>query len=128
MAENLNAGMPNNGRGFSLTELLVALAISGFLLNVASTYYMEYQNEGRFFQVKSALVSFQLAEQNYYLLHGQYSHTTTPFIDSTLADIAVQTSDNKTYLYTVNLKFFPTGYACKVVWITPHARGPSECW
>lgn len=129
MAVNFSKNRYGQSKGFSLVELLVTCTLGGILASLSMSYYDVYQTKTLFYEVKAALVSLQLSEQRYYLHHGHYSHDDgNAFISSDAADIHIQVTEQHTYQYRVNLLFLPHGHECKRIWVTPHDRGPSQCW
>jgi prepilin-type N-terminal cleavage/methylation domain-containing protein len=60
-------------RGYTLFELMVAIAIIALLIAVAATAYSTLQKKARDAKRTSDLKAFQQAEEQYYAEHGEYS-------------------------------------------------------
>lgn len=61
-----------NQQGFSLIELLIAVAIIGILAAIAVPNYQDYVERTRRTDAQSALMSFSNAMERYYAQNGSY--------------------------------------------------------
>ena len=95
-----------NQKGFTLVELLVAVAIIGILTGIAVPNYVKYQRRARQAQAKLELSSIYVAEKNFRLSYSTYT-TCLPQIGVTA------TADTRYYAMG-----FPNG---------PGAAIPSTC-
>jgi prepilin-type N-terminal cleavage/methylation domain-containing protein len=59
--------------GFTLVEVLVALAILGILAVIAAPSYMKYVARGRQADAKTQLTAIRQAQEIYKLQHGTYT-------------------------------------------------------
>lgn len=59
--------------GFSLTELMISVAIMGILAAVAVPIYKDYIKDSKMTEAKSNLETLRLLEEQYYNDHGRYT-------------------------------------------------------
>ncbi|UAW99024.1 type IV pilin protein [Halopseudomonas nanhaiensis] len=64
--------MKNNFRGFTLIELMVAVAIIGILASIAVPAYDEHVRKGLRTEARSALLESAQALERYYSVNGTY--------------------------------------------------------
>ena len=80
-------------RGFTLIEMVVALAIVAILIIVSLPNYEEQMMQGRRSDGSTALTIFSQREERYFLENGSYSGATT--------SIYKETSDEKHYTLSI---------------------------
>jgi type IV pilus assembly protein PilE len=64
---------PQKGRGISLAELLIALAIAGILVSIALPGYGAYLTRSRRVEAQVALVEAMQQEERYFSAHNRYA-------------------------------------------------------
>lgn len=111
--------MKTKTRGFTLIELMIAVAIVGLLAAVAVPSYLSYVRQGKRAEAQGALVTFANAMEQWRLQNGSYcdaggtggtsscgaatNDTGSPTIFSTTVPINVaSTSSAKTYDLTIS--------------------------
>lgn len=65
----------HRNRGFSLLELMIAVAIVGIIASIAYPSYLEYVSKSRRADAQAALVSFAGAMERYYTVNNTYVGT-----------------------------------------------------
>lgn len=68
--------MMSNQRGFTLIELVIAIAIIGILAGIAYPNYLEYVKRAGRTDGQKALLTVMQAEERFYNNSGNYSYTT----------------------------------------------------
>ena len=93
-------------RGFTLIELMIAVAIVGILASIAVPSYLEHVRKGKRSEAQGALVSFANAMEQWRLQNSNYlgaaaggGNTGSPAIFSTVVPISGGT---KTYDLTIS--------------------------
>lgn len=69
--------MEENSRGFTLIELVIAIAIVGILLAIAIPSYNTYIQKGNRPAAKAALLDLAAREESYYTLNNAYASQLT---------------------------------------------------
>lgn len=64
--------MKNKSQGFTLIEIMIAVAIIGILSAIAYPSYLEYVREGNRAEAKAALLEGAQALERYYSVNGTY--------------------------------------------------------
>lgn len=126
----------NRPHGFSLTELLIAVAILGILAAVAVPSYQDYVTQSRRSEAQSSLMTLQLAMEKWRSNNTSYS--------SSVANVCGAPCGNTSYYnfgitlvgeegYTLNATAQGT-QAAKDAGCTPltltqaSVKGPAACW
>jgi type IV pilus assembly protein PilE len=98
-------------RGFTLIELMVAVAIVAILTAAAIPSYTSYVMKSRRPDAKQALLDFAAREERYYTLNNTYTSTATAL---GYAAFPVSLGSNGDYLLSV-LTATATGYSAQTV-------------
>ncbi len=88
-----------SGAGFTLVELMIAVAIVGLLATIAYPAYQEQVSSARRNEAASALLTGAQALERYYSANGRY--TTTPTSKTLPSVFATQVPENGTAHYTI---------------------------
>ena len=67
------AGPWRAGRGFTLLELMIVVAIVGILASIAYPSYMDHVRKGNRAKAQAFLMDVAQRQQNYLLVHRQYA-------------------------------------------------------
>lgn len=90
-------------RGFTLIELMIAVAIVGILLRVALPVYWQSIQKAHRTDAKTALFDLAAREQQYYSTNNAYTATTTLLGYATTPSVAVVNSGTTSYTLTVQV-------------------------
>ena len=99
-------------RGFTLLELLIAMAIIGILIAIGMPQYTEYLNKGKLSEGQSMLSELQLRQEQYYQDNRIYLNGMTPRQTSTIFSTVscVTANTNQTYTCTVTAPSLSVSY------------------
>jgi len=62
----------STARGFTIIELMIAVAIIGIIASIAIPVFLRYQNKTKTAEVKANLASIRVAEEAYFTEKGAY--------------------------------------------------------
>ena len=139
---------PRSVRGFTLIELMIAVAIVGILAAIAYPSYTEQVRKSKRADAESVMLETAQYLQRYYAAHNSYAGVdiTTPGLDkspkgaadgSQEYDISVDVPDNNPQSYTINadLASGKTDARCGNLRLTDTGRksvtvsgAGMECW
>jgi type IV pilus assembly protein PilE len=88
-------------RGFTLIELMIAVAIVSILTAVAIPAYSSYVQKARRTDAKNAILDFAARQERYYSVNNQYATTAANLGYGGAFPVSVQTSGSTAY-YTLN--------------------------
>jgi type IV pilus assembly protein PilE len=128
--KNMKAKLSN---GFTLIELMVAMAIMGVLLAVALPQYNEYTVKGKLTEAMSQLSDLQLRQEQYYQDNRTYSNGMTPRATGSYftATSCVTSNSGQTYICTASsptLNFAYTVNEAGVKTTSKNGGTPVQCW
>ncbi|MFV0277200.1 MAG: type IV pilin protein [Parahaliea sp.] len=114
-----NSAMPAQ-RGFTLSELVVVVAIVGILLAVALPGYQNSMQKGRRSDAKSALLDVANRQEQFMLDHNTYT------TDMTDLGFSADPMVSEEQYYTVDAAACTSGAIgnCYLLTATPQASGP----
>jgi type IV pilus assembly protein PilE len=132
----------NRRRGFTLVELLIAIAIMGILMAIALPVYRNHLQRGYRAEARAGLLQAQQWLERAATATGEYPRTDAfpaelTKIPSDSYDIAVQSEDGATFILTATPKGNQSGDPCGSYTLTYNGvRGLgndatlsiSECW
>ena len=98
----IHAGKLHKVEGFSLTELLIVLAIMGILAAVAFPTYTEFLRRANRAEAKSELVQVAAEQERFFSSYNSYSTDATPLITPSIA-FRGRTTTNSLYVITVTV-------------------------
>ncbi len=96
----IHAGKLHKVEGFSLTEILIVLAIMGILAAVAFPTYTESLRRANRAEAKSELVQVAAEQERFFSSYNRYSTDATPLITPPVADRS-RTTKNAWYVISV---------------------------
>jgi len=102
-------------KGFTLLELMIAVAILSILAAIAYPSYMDQVQKTRRVDGKSAVLEVAMAEEQYYTKNKSY----TDDLSELVIDAASQAGESKEGYYLLNLAATATTFS-----ITATATGP----
>lgn len=126
--------------GFTLTELVIVLAIVGILLAIAIPSYQQYVLRSRRAEALEALLALEQRQQRYYLFHNAFSAQTASLGLSTatatgLYSLAINSASAGGYLATATAsgtQQSDTGCTVLTIRVDSVASGstlaPTGCW
>lgn len=126
-----------NQKGFTLIELMIAVAIVGILAVIATPAYTDYVNRARRTDGHSALMTLSVQMEHYYSGNATYVGASTPEdvgVSSTSPDGHYTLSIGNLSATTYTLSAAPQGQqtadTCGTLTLThTGVRGPSDdCW
>lgn len=80
--------MKHRGRGFTLIELMIAVAVIGILASVSYPSYVEYVKRGHRSQGQQFLLDVAERQEHYFMTARQYSNSLTLLGLTTPVDVA----------------------------------------
>lgn len=94
----------NNKLGFTLIEVMVAVAIVGILASLGYPSYIDYVNKGHRSDAKAALLKMQLAEEKWRASHTTYTNSLASlgFTATVVGGVNVYYSPDKYYTLTAS--------------------------
>ena len=116
-------------RGFTLSELLVAVAIVGIVSMIAIPSYSSTIALANKHETISYLLSLQIKQERYWLSEGKYSGLSglpAPNIEG--VTLKYTESKNGNYSIVASLGFLNESNPCRLLTITPHEHLPHGCW
>lgn len=124
-------------RGFTLMELMIAVAIIGILSAIAYPSYTDYVRKARRAEAKSMLQEIQLLQEKYRANNSAYGTLTNLNWTKTLTyyDLTIDNNDTATYQIKATAK---TGSSqiddkqgsteCKNLELNQSGKTPAVCW
>ena len=129
--------MKKENNGFTLIELMIAVAIIGILASIAYPAYLDYIREARRADAQASLLELQINQERYRSYNASYA-TINQLSTAELSfpeDTEFYTFNEPTSLsnssYTLSASPLGSQTAdCegKDLWITESSKGPAECW
>lgn len=89
-------------KGFTLIEIMIAVAIVGILTAVALPAYNDYTRKAKRSEAKSLLMQVAARQEQYYLNNKTYTETMTNLGFTVDADGKVDTENNNYKVYTLD--------------------------
>lgn len=108
----------NEARGFSLVELVIAMAIVGLLASVAYPQYTEYLRRAARADAMIILLDAANKQEQYYVDNRQYTET--------LADLGVVTTTDKGY-FTITSKVVDNSFTLTATAVGGPVLGDTQC-
>ncbi|MGQ9531230.1 MAG: type IV pilin protein [Desulfotomaculales bacterium] len=90
-------------RGFTMVEMMVVLIIIAVLIGVGIKFYLGYMTKSKVAKATGDLTTIQAGLESYYASNGKYPAETELAAAGLPTDVIGATTDNKTYVYAVNV-------------------------
>ena len=119
--------------GFTLIELMAAMAVMGVLLAIGLPQYNEYLTKGKLTEAMSLLSDLQLRQEQYYQDNRTYSNGMTPRAAGTYftATSCATANSGQTYICTATapaLGFVYTLNEAGAKTTSKNGATPVTCW
>ncbi|WP_293761982.1 type IV pilin protein [uncultured Aquitalea sp.] len=119
----------NKQAGFSLIELMIAVAIIGILAGVALPAYTQFVQKGNRVLAKNAVLDLAAREENYYALNNVFTANLSSLGLAQAASVSVP--GNGQNLYTLNVSSVsngsPPSYVIRAVPVKGGAQAADVC-
>lgn len=115
--------------GFSLIELMIAIAIVGILAGIALPAYTQFVQKGNRVMAKNAVLDLAAREENYYALNNAFTANLTSLGLAQAASVSVPGNGQNFYTLSVTSlsNGSPPSYVIRAVPVTGGAQATDVC-
>lgn len=119
-----------HGRGFSLMELMIVVAILGIIAAIALPNYLNQVQKSNRVSAKSALLDLAARQENYFALNNAYSSQLTSLGYATVSNntVAVPSTTQNYYSVTIaSVGVATPSYVLQATPVTGSAQATDAC-
>lgn len=112
--------------GFTLIELMIAVAIIGILAAIALPSYQNYVKQARRTDAQAYMLDLALKEEKYRVNNASYAdHTVLGVVNTTYYTFTIAAAANT---YTISAAAANDAGCTPLTLTETGAKGPSNCW